>query len=1043
MIATFFPFKKLRRKSKCVLFGMVLLVGAVALLYEMYVADTWSYESRMNPTFENSYKRVLFAERVRRDHQPHLTPTTWKSSYALQRWSPAFIGRVNLHVFEDWCGGSVATLRNNLHYPLYPHSRTTVKKLAVSPKWTNYGLRIFGYLHPYTNGEFVFALSSDDNSEFWLSKDESPLNMTLLAWVGPTGTEWAAPGEYEKYASQISQPVRLSAGRRYFFEVIHKQNDKGTDHVEVAWRLLGKELMFTVIESEYISLYADESAMLMSDIGHIPQTAASHKRAPTKRLDATADMLREDPRDTFYHVPLINTKFLEGVLPDCSYNPSYTIKDFPLVRYQGLQFIHLSYVYPKDYTRLTHMETETSCFYPESSYYLKRFGFSRYMRLDHSEVQQDVKFGRDNQDNFNNKTYHSAGDSWGQLKDNFNQNYGDDNNHDTKKDMRKLFTLDMQEVVDMLKNSPTTTLPENMLRKRQGSVDSSKRYPRLMRSQADLKVNQQDQEVEQIRPQAILKSMQNSVRAGQTNTVKPMEAKESLIIWRNQQYSKQHYVQKSQRKNSNVMLRTPERNASMPLKPIAATQQTHVNRRNQFQAAATKRLRTSEPDQEGTFVQLNQGDTYVRKSFREDELKVKKPLLQDNKNVNITTKDKVAQRWPEKYVKKDTVYNSRNQRRDFNQQREWGKEKQYAADSDDEEEFSESLFDTAVNWRQTFQVNHIDFQIYRSDWIDQQCNISGNLLLQTNDVETVVQGFMDRLELNYPKQFTLVRVINVVKRVDGIQGSRYLIELELKNSTGQLLRFAQYIYTLVRYSKKRVVSLGLRHPISQMVLCNPVGFQWNPVAMVHFIVPVKNQARWVQQLISDMEELYRVTGDTNFNLIIVDYSSTDMDVHMALQMSSLERYKYVKLSGNFERSAGLQAGADLVTDKHSILFLCDLHIHFPSSIIDTIRKHCVEGYMVFAPIVMRLDCGATPSDARGYWEVNGFGLLGIYKTDLIKIGGMNTKEFTNRWGGEDWELLDRILQGGLEVERIYLRNFFHYYHSKRGMWNRRMSSNSR
>ncbi len=34
------------------------------------------------------------------------------------------------------------------------------------------------------HGDFQFAVSSDDNSEFWLSSDDSPLNARLLAYVG-------------------------------------------------------------------------------------------------------------------------------------------------------------------------------------------------------------------------------------------------------------------------------------------------------------------------------------------------------------------------------------------------------------------------------------------------------------------------------------------------------------------------------------------------------------------------------------------------------------------------------------------------------------------------------------------------------------------------------------------------------------------------------------------------------------------------------------------------------------------------------------------
>lgn len=46
MIMAFFPVKKLRRNTKCVLFGVILLVGVVAVYHEMIAAKAWSSDSK-------------------------------------------------------------------------------------------------------------------------------------------------------------------------------------------------------------------------------------------------------------------------------------------------------------------------------------------------------------------------------------------------------------------------------------------------------------------------------------------------------------------------------------------------------------------------------------------------------------------------------------------------------------------------------------------------------------------------------------------------------------------------------------------------------------------------------------------------------------------------------------------------------------------------------------------------------------------------------------------------------------------------------------
>uniref|UniRef100_A0A8C8LTW1 Beta-1,4-N-acetylgalactosaminyltransferase n=1 Tax=Oncorhynchus tshawytscha TaxID=74940 RepID=A0A8C8LTW1_ONCTS len=795
----------------------------------------------------------------------------------------SFKGQANLHVFEDWCGSSVAQLRKNLHFPLYPHTRTTVKKLAVAPKWKNYGLRIFGFIHPYRDGDFQFSVSSDDNSEFWVSPDESPLNARLLVYVGQLGTEWTAPGEFSKFRSQSSKSVHLISSRRYYFEILHKQDDKGSDHVEVGWRPFLPGLKYEVIDSAYISLYTDESSLKMNSVEHIPQTLASHSRPSSVEEQSQehshfssqhgADMLKPDPRDTFYSTPMIQASRLENVLPACLYSPTYVVKDFPIARYQGLQFVYLSFIYPNDFTRLTHMERENKCFYRESPIYLENR--VAVVRLRDRERRRVRGGGREPH-----------------------------------------IPPEREAAADVtLPSKRGTPLPQHL----QPPPPHSPTPPNSLEN-----------------PQTIESRVESRLETRVTSYLKTSE------------------ITESQQKQPD-----PDQEPSEPdpdPDPIRSN---------------------ADPDPE-----------------------------------------------PEEGGVSDYSYEAEEARPG------WAEE--------------------SINWQRTFSVNPMDFELLRSDWNDLRCNVSGNLQLAESEVVDVLAQYMEKLNERNGGIYTLLRIINVEKRRDSARGNRYLVELELMERGRNVVRLSEYIYLLLHRGRLGGDSLENTEFIpasappgatpwgtayANPLLCQPVMLQWRKDVMVHFVVPVKNQARWVQQFITDMEELHRQTKDDNFSIIIVDFESTDMDVEQALRESTVPRYEYLRREGNFERSAGLQIGVDTIEDNHSIAFLCDLHIHFPHNILESIRKHCVEGRLAFAPIVMRLGCGSSPLEPDGYWEVNGFGLFGIYKSDFDKIGGMNTEEFKDRWGGEDWELLDRVLQNGLEVERLRLRNFFHYYHSKRGMWN--------
>ncbi|KAM6960515.1 N-acetyl-beta-glucosaminyl-glycoprotein 4-beta-N-acetylgalactosaminyltransferase 1 [Aplochiton taeniatus] len=1141
-------------------------------------------------------------------------------------WKPEFKGQANLHVFEDWCGSSVAQLRKNLHFPLYPHTRTTLKKLAVAPKWKNYGLRIFGFLHPYRDGDFQFSVSSDDNSELWLSPDESPLSARLLVYVGKLGTEWTAPGEFSKFRSQSSKSVHLISSRRYYFEILHKQDDKGSDHVEVGWRPFLPGLKYEVVDSAYISLYTDESSLKMNSVDHIPQTLASHTWPPAEPQakgqgpgmgqgtgqgmgqraygpagsQHGADMLKPDPRDTFYSTPMIAPSRLENVLPACLYSPTYVVKDFPIARYQGLQFVYLSFVYPNDFTRLTHMERENKCFYRESPIYLEKFGFYKYMKMDEEEDDRPFFFpnpddfleeeeGVDVEDeaeivgtqpprrgsppsltghtsrpshrlgpgptleeeeegevnqrlvrrerrHFPPREEHREAEPEGARRDRTRSSRrGPPEGHSEEPEPQVLYpqvgTVVRGRSLTWLRTGASElghgrrgggggggvggdTPPKlsksallfpqksslSALASRANQILTNSAHssnPRL-RDNGKLPGNRKEKKEENkiyiTRPRpAREREREREERREERAGRHPREVFPGVFLYQNGRTTR--LVNLSTRPRAGPVapggkgvVSAPQlwpkfppkegRSPSHGANATASKRSAGTEQRASSRASVGRREEPEEPERgaaaagalpggEGTLAppsgrrQPPPAGTPPGLNSSENGLPADTRVTSYLRTSEITESQQQQQR-PGGDTDPDAAPDRSNP--DGEPEPEEGGVSDY---SYEEAEARPGWAEESINWQRTFSVNPMDFELLRSDWNDLRCNVSGNLQLAESEVVDVLAQYMEKLNERNGGIYTLLRIINVEKRRDSARGNRYLVELELMERGRSVVRLSQYIYLLLHpgrlgddslentdsapasspsrttppphaastrlSARPGATSWGTAY--AKPLLCQPVMLQWRKDVMVHFVVPVKNQARWVQQFISDMENLHRQTKDDNFSIIVVDFESEDMDVEQALRESTVPRYEYLRREGNFERSAGLQIGVDTIEDNHSIVFLCDLHIHFPLNILESIRKHCVEGRLAFAPIVMRLGCGSSPLEPDGYWEVNGFGLFGIYKSDFDKIGGMNTEEFKDRWGGEDWELLDRVLQNGLEVERLRLRNFFHYYHSKRGMWN--------
>lgn len=141
---------------------------------------------------------------------------------------------IRQEMFLDLSGTKISDLTGNPDYPDKPSYVRQIKGYfeADVDINDNYGQRMHGLLKAPETGNYFFWISSDDNGELYLSSNNLQHNVSLIASV----PEWTNSREWDKYDSQKSAAVQLTAGEYYYISALMKE-EGGGDNLAVGWQL--------------------------------------------------------------------------------------------------------------------------------------------------------------------------------------------------------------------------------------------------------------------------------------------------------------------------------------------------------------------------------------------------------------------------------------------------------------------------------------------------------------------------------------------------------------------------------------------------------------------------------------------------------------------------------------------------------------------------------------------------------------------------------------------------------------------------------------
>lgn len=217
---------------------------------------------------------------------------------------------------------------------------------------------------------------------------------------------------------------------------------------------------------------------------------------------------------------------------------------------------------------------------------------------------------------------------------------------------------------------------------------------------------------------------------------------------------------------------------------------------------------------------------------------------------------------------------------------------------------------------------------------------------------------------------------------------------------------------------------------------------------VNFILPLSGRYNIFKRFLKTYE--YTLINEVT-KLFVILYRNEDSPTDFTQTIQLINRFnsKYpnsviiIKSNETFSRGKALQLGIDHLQDD-DLLLLIDVDMIFNNNAIERVRRNTALNNKIYFPIVYSLYSpkllNKTYNDhdylefsqniideENGFWRQFGFGIVGLYKSDYVQLGGFNL--LISGWGYEDVTFYDNVVKSKLKIVRSVDPDFMHIYHS--------------